>query len=51
MPTFSKYCMARSRASSLLRLSTFTWPTMQLSNTLILLNRLNDWNTMPTWER
>ena len=31
--------------------STFIWPTMQFSSTVILLNRLKDWNTIPTWER
>ena len=43
--------MAFSRASALDFFSTFTWPTTQLSSTVMLLNRLKDWNTMPTLDR
>ena len=47
-PTCSRYCMAFFRAVSRSFFSTFTWPTTQFSSTVILLNRLKDWNTMPT---
>ena len=43
--------MALSRASSAPRLSTFVWPTMQFFSTVMLLNKLKDWNTMPTLAR
>ena len=51
MPTFSRYIIALARASSLFLPSTLVWPTMQLSSTVMLLKRLNDWNTMPTLVR
>ena len=51
MPTCSRKCSAFSRATSLFRFNTFTWPTMQFSSTVMLLNRLKDWNTMPTLAR
>ena len=51
MPTCSRYFMALARASSLLFLSTLTWPIMQFSRTLMFAKRLKLWNTMPTLER
>ena len=43
--------MAFSRASSLDFFNTLTCPTMQFSSTVMLLNRLKDWNTMPILDR
>ena len=49
IPTLPRNSIACLRASSLLRCSTFTCPTTQLSSTDILLNRLKDWKTIPTF--
>ena len=40
-----------SLASAALFLSTLIWPTVQLSSTDILLKRLKDWKTIPTFVR
>ena len=49
IPTSLRCVIALSKASSLERCKTFLVQSMQFCRTVMLLKRLNDWNTIPTF--